>query len=198
MNLELKMDTKAFGQELQKIAEPEIERLAFEEAEKIVEENKQIMLKEFDNHPVTQEIKAGADSDNLSKTLGGYGNLFSFIGFAKGSDPIGVLRSMLDFPVKISKKASSKTKGRYSFSIDVPNTREIEAETPLPYEPSRSWVKGIERGISGIGYYIYKKINSSRSGSGVQSQKQLRGGRFGNTSYLTKILDKFYKNSNIK
>jgi hypothetical protein len=198
MNLELKMDTKAFGQELQKIAEPEIERLAFEEAEKIVEENKQIMLKEFDNHPVTQEIKAGADSDNLSKTLDGYGNLFSFIGFAKGSDPIGVLRSMLDFPVKISKKASSKTKGRYSFSIDVPNTREIEAETPLPYEPSRSWVKGIERGISGIGYYIYKKINSSRSGSGVQSQKQLRGGRFGNTSYLTKILDKFYKNSNIK
>jgi len=198
MNLELKMDTKAFGQELQKIAEPEIERLAFEEAEKIVEENKQIMLKEFDNHPVTQEIKAGADSDNLSKTLGGYGNLFSFIGFAKGSDPIGALRSMLDFPVKISKKASSKTKGRYSFSIDVPNTREIEAETPLPYEPSRSWVKGIERGISGIGYYIYKKINSSRSGSGVQSQKQLRGGRFGNTSYLTKILDKFYKNSNIK
>lgn len=198
MNFKVKMDTKAFRQELKKNVEPEIEKLAYQEAEKIVEENKRVMLAEFDAHPVTKELKAGPDAENSSKTLGGYGNLFSFIGFNKGDDPISVLREILNFPVKISRKPTSKTRRGYSFKVDVPTSREIEAETPLPYEPSRSWVRGIERGISGIGYYIYRKIHGSRSGSGAQSKKQLRGGRFGNRSYLSKILDKFYKNTGIK
>ena len=79
MNFEVKMDTKAFRQELEKNVEPEIEKLAYQEAEKIVEENKRVMLAEFDAHPVTKEIKTGPDAQNSSKTLGGYGNLFSFI-----------------------------------------------------------------------------------------------------------------------
>ena len=40
------------------------------------------MIEEFIDHPVSQEIAAGAGATNSSGTLtGGYGNLFTFIGF---------------------------------------------------------------------------------------------------------------------
>ena len=36
-------------------------------------------LADFDRHPVTVEIEKGPDATNTSGTLGGVGNLFSFI-----------------------------------------------------------------------------------------------------------------------
>ena len=39
------------------------------------------MIAEFLNHPVTVELKQGIDASNISGTLGGVTNLFSFIGF---------------------------------------------------------------------------------------------------------------------
>jgi hypothetical protein len=77
----------------------------------------------------------------------------------------------------------------------------LESETPLPYEKSRSWLKGIERGISGIGYFIFTKGNSSssRSGGGLQTDKKIRGGvKFANMPYLSRMLQKFYKKAKIK
>ena len=53
-------------------------------------------LDSFDSHPVTQEIKGGSSSANISKTLGGVGNLFTYIGFESGSDPIKKLRELLN------------------------------------------------------------------------------------------------------
>jgi hypothetical protein len=62
------------------------------------------MIEEFQNHPVTREISAGENASNSSGLLGGYGNLFSFIGFDQGSDPIGSLDSIfkrkIDFILK--------------------------------------------------------------------------------------------------
>lgn len=45
------------------------------------------MLDSFDTHPVTREIKAGPSggNKNISGTLNGYGNLYSFIGFVGGA-----------------------------------------------------------------------------------------------------------------
>ena len=42
---------------------------------------KGVAMKEFDRHPITRELQQGPSSTNLSGTLGGTGNLFSFIGF---------------------------------------------------------------------------------------------------------------------
>ena len=39
------------------------------------------LLNEFETHPVTREIEGGPDATNTSGTLGGSGNLFSFLGF---------------------------------------------------------------------------------------------------------------------
>ena len=52
-----------------------------------IDSSKALLLRDFDSHPVTKEIEGGAGSPNLSRTLGGYGNLYTFIGFAFGSRP---------------------------------------------------------------------------------------------------------------
>src|SRR4051812_7772070 len=54
--------------------------------------SKNMMLRDFDEHEITQEIKAGPDALNISNTLGGYGNLFSYIGFELLRTPIQGLR----------------------------------------------------------------------------------------------------------
>ena len=54
----------------------EVKRIVNSEFNKIKED----LLREFNNHPVTKEIESGVDSLNSSGTLGGVGNLFTFIG----------------------------------------------------------------------------------------------------------------------
>ena len=63
--------------------------------------------------------------------------------------------------------------------------------TPLPFENGRSWLYGIESGISGFGAYMYKKWKTSRSGHGIQVDKKLRSGSFRNTQYFSNMLLKF-------
>ena len=48
------------------------------------------LIKEFEKHPVTKELKQGPFGGNPSRTLGGYGNLYSFIGF-QGGDPTEIV-----------------------------------------------------------------------------------------------------------
>ena len=78
-------------------------------------------------------------------------------------------------------------------TIDFPTAKDIFRVTPLPWATGRSWAQGIETGISGLGYYIKQKENS-RSGLGVQSQKQIRSGvRFRNTKYISDLIQKYNK-----
>ena len=46
-----------------------------------VEKEKALFQQDFESHPVTQELDGGENASNISGTLGGYGNLFSFLGF---------------------------------------------------------------------------------------------------------------------
>ena len=54
----------------------------------------------------------------------------------------------------------------------------------------RSWLKGIEHGISGLGRYLYGDFGAkSRSGAAIQTKNSLgSGGKFRNTSYMSAIL----------
>ena len=52
-------------------------------------------LADFDRHPVTRELKQGPDGANISGTLGGIGNLFSFIGFYSSDKPTDLVREVL-------------------------------------------------------------------------------------------------------
>lgn len=171
-------------------------------AEEYAEKNKQEMLNEFDNHPVTKEIENGPDASNISNTLAGEGNLFSYIGFNEGDNPTEVVRDILNNSVKVDSRAkiSADSKGlKINFPISAPTFSEIESQTPMPFEGGRSWVRGIEKGISGFSNYIFRKfIQGSRSGTGIQTESEVRTGSFKPTSYMKQILNKFYLKINAK
>jgi hypothetical protein len=160
---------------------------------KIIKENfdriKKEILNDFNRHPITIEIEAGVDAPNSSGTLNGITNLYSFIGFDAGTDPIGPIRALLEKSNYRMINASAIAESTVFF--DIPTATDIFTVTPMPWASGRSWAKGIESGISGLGYYL-KIQKNSRSGIGVQSQKQVRSGaRFKNTQYISDLINRF-------
>ena len=76
-------------------------------------------------HPVTQEIESGPNGYNQSGTLGGYGNLFSYIGFEEGMSPTEPLRRVLKKILKIHILAFH----RFIFSKNIKDYTLIEFKT---------------------------------------------------------------------
>ena len=153
---------------------------------------KQEMIKEFLEHPVTREIMEGPSASNISGTLQGVTNLFAFIGFDEGDQPVLPIIALLE-STEISYRKEVKSRGLgVSFDISLPNAEEIFAITPLPWATGRSWAEGIERGISGVGYLLRK--SGGRSGAAVQSRvNKVRGGRFQNLPYISSFIKKYKK-----
>ena len=168
---------------------PDFKRLFMNYSKKIIRQ----MLNEFESHHVTQEISAGPKASNISKTLSGKGNLFSFIGFESGKDPIKPLRLLLE---RTTVEFLAISKGTVDFKVNFPTNEQIYEVTQMPWAKGRSWVRGVEHGMSGIGQYMYgnKDFSQSRSGSAIQNKGKLRGGNFRNTSYISEIRRNFIKN----
>ena len=149
-------------------------------------------IDEFLNHPVTQEIKGGISASNISGTLNNITNLYSFIGFDEGTDPIEPIEQLLEKSnYRIMYNSNS---GESTVIFDIPTAAQIFAITPMPWAVGRSWARGIETGISGLGYYL-KKVKNSRSGLGIQSTiEQVRTGvSFKNTKYISDLINRFSK-----
>lgn len=153
------------------------------------------MVRSFDEHPVTVEIQAGNSAFNSSGLLGGYGNLFTFIGFSEDSDPIKTVRSYL--AKKINYKKTKTTLNSKGFSIfysaETPGIQELAGLTQLSHL-GRSWVTGIEKGkIDGFQYYLNrsKRMRGSRSGKGIQIDRQLRNKSVRPVAYVDEMLKKF-------
>ena len=147
----------------------------------------QQMLDSFDNHPVTAEILDGPDAPNRSGTLGGEGNLFSFIGFESNSSPIGSLRTALQY-VRILRLGTLGNKA-LSFRIDLASEGLIRRATPLPYLRGQSWAEGIEEGIDNFNSFLAGKFG--RSGGGIQSRSPIRATHFQPVPYVSQIYQIF-------
>lgn len=160
--------------------------------ERKLEKNKQEFLRSFDAHPITQELSEGPSAVNSSRTLGGKGNLFGFIGFEDGDNPIQNLRDFLsgNFDAKRKKVSGEKI----VYSIKYPSLEKIKSVTRMPWESGRSWVEGIEKGISGLSNYLYKKSIASRSGAGIQAKNEINSSIFRPMKYMTSIINKFKNN----
>ena len=170
--------------------------------EEYVEKSQDEMVSEYLNHPVTKEIDNGPEASNISSTLGGEGNLFSYIGFEEGSEPTESVKEILENSVKVSTRPEISVNGKnikINFPVSGPTISEIESETPMPFEGGKSWVSGVEKGISGFSYYVFRKfIKNSRSSTGIQAEPQVRTGSFKPSPYLSVILKKFYSKINAK
>jgi len=147
------------------------------------------MVAEFLGHPITVEIMAGPDAPNISGTLGGRGNLFSFIGFEEGDDPI---KPILDLLYSSFVQFNGITPTGIVSSVFIPTADEIFNETPMPWATGRSWTFGIERGISGLGWYL-NQSGAGRSGGGLQASQQIAAAKFKNTQYISALLNKYTK-----
>jgi|TARA_R110002020_G_scaffold375166_1_gene586377 hypothetical protein len=172
---------------------PKALRRSFEkEAKRQFKEIKAEMIKEFLSHPVTQEIMEGPNAPNLSGTLGGASNLFAFIGFNAGDQPVAPILERLE-AVDIIYNKEYREKGiGVSFNVFLPTAEDIFSITPLPWATGRSWAEGIERGISGLGYLLRK--SGGRSGAAVQSRvSKVRGGRFQNMPYMSSFIKRYKK-----
>lgn len=148
------------------------------------------LMNDFNSSKVTQEIEAGAESNNKSGTLRGTGgNLWGFIGFI--DNPIPDIRQELD---NISVQKSEITKNRILFRITLPSLKDLYGKNPYPdgWSPG-SWLKGIENGISGLRFFI-AEARKGRSTAGIQVEHQgapVRNGSFKTVEYLSAFLQKF-------
>lgn len=167
--------------------------IAYRQAVGIFNRKKAQMLSAFNNHPITRELEAGENSSNISGTLGGVeGNLYSFIGFPDGGNPVDPIRNRLESGTRLMKTPTVRISSTGTIfirhKVTYPSIQDLEGLAPMPWEGG-SWITRVERGISGLGYYIFRNfIQNSRSGSGIQANNKLRSVSYKRTSYLSKIL----------
>ena len=178
---ELTVDNdRAMGRTLRDYIAPRLER------------KQERLIKNFKADKITIELKAGPTASNISGTLGGYGNLFSFIGFNRGSDPTDVIEKIFEQKFRFKVRRIGKS-GKYKITFFIPSIEEIYGLTPMPWASGSSWVSGIEKGMSNIGSYLYSSrgFGQSRAGTGIQAKNRSSGVSFRNTPYITRLLNNF-------
>jgi hypothetical protein len=168
---------------------PKFTKLAQAEVKSRFERAKAGLLQDFLNDVVTNEIRAGNTAGNSSGTLGGYGNLFSYIGFYEGFDPIAPIEEYLKGFVFNARAVSSRN-GNLTFSIKWPSLNTIKNLSRMPWEEGNSWVEGIERGISGFSNYMYDLASGKGRSKAAIQQKSDTGGvsTFSTRKYLPTML----------
>lgn len=166
--------------------------------EEAFEEKKNAMVAEFQSHPVTQEL-SNEDSRNISLTLAGYGNLFGFIGFNKGFDPIGPVEEKLKELVSLISVSFDSSSASVKIKYNAPELDDFSSVAAYQgWREGGNWLKGIERGIAGLQYFrtTLGEKDKGRSGAGFQMKgkaKPYSGGanRFDNKKYMTSIINNF-------
>jgi len=115
-----------------------LENLVDKKVQNGVEEAKNNFIEQFEEHPVTKEIQNGPEASNESGTLNGQGNLFSFIGFERGSNPIAPVASFLKnaFQIKKLKTEIGKSKIIINYKVSCPTQKNIS----LCRKSSSSWI----------------------------------------------------------
>tara|TARA_R100000008_G_scaffold86888_1_gene82456 strand:+ start:1510 stop:2148 length:639 start_codon:yes stop_codon:yes gene_type:complete len=194
----MKIDTKSFIKDVKKSSRA-FHKSVFPIINSNFENKKEAFLEAFENHPITQQMYAGADSPGMNfpgGPLGGVSNLFAFLGFRDGDDPAESLRIMLTKYIVLLKNYRVKTSPKgiiYTHRVKMPQMEEIYDRTPMRWT-SRSWIKAVEFGVSGFQFLLRGYRKGSRSGGAFLSKKQkVRSGRFQNQSYLSSLYREFQK-----
>ena len=160
---------------------------------------KKKLMDNFSNHPVTREIQKASENPNtpnISNTLGGYGNLFGFLGFEEGSNPVASVEETLYDNVELNYIKVRSSEEKIYISINVPELRDFDEVADLQWD-SRNWVEGIEKGVSG--FQNFMAIQAGRSLQGIQIKGKIKpfvGGvsAFKNVRYMSALIKEFVDN----
>ena len=176
-------NSSRMGMALRRVIEP-----------KLQERQKELSSK-FEAHPITVELSAGPRSSNISGTLGGYGNLYSFIGFSEGERPTDVISRIFREKIKFKVRRTGNT-GRYKVTFFIPSVDEIYNLTPIPWMTGKSWAKAMEEGgLTNLGQYLFSStgFGVSRAGTGIQAKNRSSGVSFSRMPYIGKLIKDFKK-----
>lgn len=168
-----------------------VKKMVRDIVQKEVEKEKALFRQDFESHPVTQELEGGENASNVSGTLGGYGNLFSFLGFNNGSNPTSPVKLLIQ-KILLDRNVQT-TRNGFKIKVNIPSKEEFAAVSKLPWEGGRSWLLDMERGISGLGAYLYGRFNASRSGGGIQSKYKYSNRTFRPVKYFSQMYNKFIR-----
>ena len=158
-----------------------------------IKERQSELIKTFEVHPITIELDAGPRASNISGTLGGYGNLFSFIGFSSGDEPTQIISKIFGEKIKFKVKRKNNS-GRYQITFFIPSIEEIYGLTPIPWMTGKSWAKSIEEGgLTNLGQYLFSStgFDDSSSGTGIQAKNRSSGVSFNRMPYVGKLVKDF-------
>lgn len=185
-----RINKSILNNEISKVQSKSLEKEASILANKILAEKKDQYMSQILEHPISEEIAAGQEAENISNTLNGEGNLYTFIGFDAGDKPIDNLIGIVEKNT-IIKQVSSKN-GIFSFQVYTPSLDELKGYTPMPFEGGNSWLRGIEKGISGFSNYLYGLLfPTSRSGKAIQSKNKIRRASYKPTKYFSVLYKNF-------
>lgn len=179
-----------------------IANLAKANVERQVSAEKNKLLDKIDKDKTSEELNKGyEDRFYQSPQLGGYGNLYSFIGFEGNYNPVETVKILLEDQIQLKDKRPDITVKRnqsrvlYRFHVETPSQGDMEAQTPYQGWGDGSWLRGIENGISGFRYYLFSVrgfFSSSRSGPAIQAKHQIRSfGNFIPRNYVLSFLKEF-------
>lgn len=162
------------------------------------EERKKEFLQAFDEDEVTQELEDGPDAFSRVPELAEMGgNLFSFLGFHRGTNPVAALREYIKDNVVLYKTKAGKISGnRIVFETQFISPTEAEVDNavashiPLDWT-SRAFTNVLAKGVPGLPQFLAKHLPSpepSRSGGGIQTKKNLRAGNAPKIPYIKRLL----------
>ena len=176
-------NNKRMGMALRAVIEPKIQ------------DRQKELIKNFQVHPITVELNAGPRGTNTSGTLGGYGNLFSFIGFSSGSNPTEIISTIFREKIRFKVRRVNAA-GKYRVTFFIPSIDEIYGLTPIPWMTGKSWAKSIEQGgLTNLGQYLFSStgFGQSRAGTGIQVKNRSSGVTFSRTPYIGRLINDFVK-----
>jgi hypothetical protein len=203
----VRINNSAILEKLRAAAFLKAKEFAYKKAYKLFLAAKKKMLQDFDDNLVTKELLAGMDdpfgASNLSGTLsGGDGNLYAFLGFENGKDPISPLRDLLEerttfrySTFRNNYRSATGSGDKYYFRIDLPPQEAIESVTQMDWESGNSWCTAIEKGVSNLSFFLSTErgagTESNRSGGGTQIKNTISDFQFQTVEYLTAIFRDF-------
>jgi hypothetical protein len=165
-------------------------------------EEKAALLREFDEHKVTQELNAGPDAQdsNFISTKNG-GNLYSVLGFVNGITPAQDLRYDLENGIskgQVTKSPSGRARFLYNLEVRIPTLGELKRRTKLLKWTTRSFIDVIENGIGNFRRYMFDNDrfrSVSRSGTGIQIKNDIKDRKdVGPIEYISKLIKDFQQN----
>ncbi len=161
-------------------------------AEKFFEDRKKEVLNSIRDHIVSRELRAHTKPSSLLPS-GVKSSFYGFVGLPSGSKPVDVILDITNKKMKYTVKKKLLRRGM-TVEILFPDIRDYRVpELTLAWLGGYGLVDGVEKGISGLSYFIStneKNKNRSRSREGLQAVNRVRTAEYTGRPYLSAIFAK--------